>query len=152
MIIIHVIIYLGLLSIIIISHILYASIIIIIDVHLVIFHNSEWIVPGSNTINYNSIPLLYCRRSTPSHKRTGVVATSLWLTFVDKRRGNEVSHQCWYGLSRCAMGLIISWTLGRIGIPRYSPFAYIIIFWYYAIVLLLSRSRFLVVCNIFLLM
>ena len=46
MIIIHVIVHLGLLPIIIISHIQYVSIIIIIDVHLVIFHNGAWIVLG----------------------------------------------------------------------------------------------------------
>ena len=51
MIIINVSVHLGLLSIIITSHIRYASIIIIIDVHLVIFHNVELIVLGSNTTN-----------------------------------------------------------------------------------------------------
>ena len=51
MIIIHVSVHLSLLPIIIISHIRYDSIIIIIDVHLVTFHNGAWIVLGLNTIN-----------------------------------------------------------------------------------------------------
>ena len=46
MIIIHVSVYLGLSPILIISHIRYAPIIIIIDIHLVIFHNIAWIILG----------------------------------------------------------------------------------------------------------
>ena len=94
-IIIHVSVHLGLLSIIIISNVRYALIIIIIDVHLVIFHSGVWIILGSNTINDNSIPPPRCRRATPSHKRVIIVASSLWITFVDKRREGTVSHQCW---------------------------------------------------------
>ena len=52
-IIIHMSVHLGLLSIIIISHIKYASIIIIIDFYLVIFHKGAWIVLGSNTTKEN---------------------------------------------------------------------------------------------------
>ena len=55
MIIIHVSVHLGLLSFITIYHIRYASIIIIIDVCLVIFHNGAYIIVGSNNINDNSI-------------------------------------------------------------------------------------------------
>ena len=51
MVIIHVSVHLGLSSNIIISHVWYASIIIITDVHLVIFRNGAQISLGSNTIN-----------------------------------------------------------------------------------------------------
>ena len=46
MIIIHVSVHFGFLSIIIISHIWYASIIIMIDENLFIFHGGAWIVLG----------------------------------------------------------------------------------------------------------
>ena len=70
---------------------LYASIIIIIDVHLVLFRNGAWIVLGSNTINDHSIPLLSCRHATPSHKRARVVSSLLCLTFVAKIKGGGFS-------------------------------------------------------------
>ena len=79
--------HLSLSSIIIITHVWYASILIIIDVYLVIFQNGAWIVLGSNTINEKLIPPPLCRGATPSHKRAMTVASSLWLTFVNKRRG-----------------------------------------------------------------
>ena len=66
------------------------SIIIIIGVHLFIFHSCELIVLGSNTINENLILPLHCRCATPSNKRVMIVASSLWLTFVDKRRGGYI--------------------------------------------------------------
>ena len=53
MIIIYVSVHLVLSSIIIISHVQYASIIIVIDVRLVMFHDEPWIVLGSNTTNEN---------------------------------------------------------------------------------------------------
>ena len=128
MIIIYVSVPFSLLSIIIISHILYASIIIIIDVNLVIFHNGEWIILGANTINKNSILMPHCRRYTVSHKRATIVASLLWITFVDKIRGGIVSRQCWSGPSRCAIGFLHPWTPGRIEITCHRPFAYVIIF------------------------
>ena len=99
MIIIHVSFHLGLLSIIIISHIRYASIIIIISFHLFIFHNGAWIVLGSKIINDNSIPPPPCWRATPSYERAVIIASSLWINFVDKRRGGTVIRKFWSGLS-----------------------------------------------------
>ena len=87
MIIIHMSVHLGLLSITIISHIRYSSIFIFIGVNLVIFHNGALIVLGSNTINKTSMSPRCCRHGTPSHKRAMIVASLLWLAFVDKRRG-----------------------------------------------------------------
>ena len=121
-IIIHGSVHLGLSLIIIISHIRYASIIITIDVDLVIFKNVTWIFLASNTINENSIPPPRCCRATPSHKRAMIVASLLWLTFVDKRRGGTVGRRCWSGPSRCAIIFLLPWTTGRIGIPRHSAF------------------------------
>ena len=86
-IIIHVSVHLSLLSNIIISHIQYASNIIIIEVHLFIFHNGAWTVLCSSIINDNSIPSPRYPRATPYHKCAMIFASSLWLTFVDKRRG-----------------------------------------------------------------
>ena len=86
-IIIHVSVHFGLSSIIIISHVWYASIIIIIDIHLVIFHGGAWTVLGSKTINDNSIPPSRYRRANPSNKQIVIVASSLWLAFSDKIRG-----------------------------------------------------------------
>ena len=128
MIIINVSVHPILSSIIIISHIRYASIIIIFDIHLDIFHNGVWIVLGLNTIHENSIPPSRCRCATPSHNRTMIFSSSLWITFVDKRRGGKVILRCWSGTLRCAIGFLINWTLGRIGILRYRPFASVIIF------------------------
>ena len=84
MIITHMSVYLGLLSIIIISHIIYASIVIIIDVCLVIFHNGALIVLCSNTIDDNSISPSLCLCAAPSHNRVMIVSGQ----FV-------VSHLCW---------------------------------------------------------
>ena len=125
---IHVSFHLGLLSIIIISHIRYASNIIIIVVHLVIFNNGVWIVLGSKTINENLISPLRCHHATTSNKGAMIVASSLWTTFADKRRGDTVSRQCWSGTSRFPIGLLISWIPGKIGIPHHCPFSYTIIF------------------------
>ena len=149
MIMIHVSFHLGLSSIIIISHILCASIIIIIiiDIDLVIFQNVAWIVLGSNIINYNSIPSSPCQHASPSHKRVVIVASLLWLTFVDKIRGGAVSYRCWSGPSRCAIGFLLSWTPGQIGIPLHRPLAYGIILYYYVILFLISGYRFLVLSS-----
>ena len=89
MIIIHMSVHLSLSSIIIIYHVRYASIIIIIDVHLVIFHDGAWVVLGSNTINDNSRPPPRCCRATPSHKHVMIVTSSLWLTFVNNIKGGR---------------------------------------------------------------
>ena len=126
MIIIHVSVHLGLLSNRIFNHFWYASIIIIIDFHLVILHNCALIVLGSITINENSIPLLRCRHATPSNKRVIIVSSSLWITFVDKIREDTVSRRCWSGPPRSTIGLPIYWTPGWIGIPCHCPFAYVI--------------------------
>ena len=75
MIIIYLIVRLSLSSIIIISHIWYASVIIIIGVHLVIFHNGVWIVLGSKTINENLMLPPQWRRATPSYKRVMIVTS-----------------------------------------------------------------------------
>ena len=75
MIIIQVSVHLGLLSIITISHIQYAKIIIIIDVDLVIFHDDVCIIFDSNTINDNSTPPSCCYRTTPPYKLTIIVAS-----------------------------------------------------------------------------
>ena len=132
MIIIHVSVQLGLLLIIIFSHVQYTSIIIMIGFLSVIFHDGALIVVGSNTINENLIPPLHCRRATPSHNLAMVVASLLWITFVNKIIGG---HSWSPMLIRYVMvcyrddiASSLSWTLGRIGVTRHNPFTYIIIF------------------------
>ena len=125
---------LGLESVITTPHVIYASIIIIIDVHLVIFNNGVWIILGSNTINDKSILLPRCRHANYSHKRAVIVAISLWLKFVNKIVGGTVSCRCWYSPSRCAISLRMSWTPVQIVIPCHLPFTYTIIYKYYTIV------------------
>ena len=110
MIIIDVSVHLGLLSIIIISLVQYASIIIIIDVRLVIFHNGAWIVLGSNTINDNFLYWLCCCHTTLSHKRAMIVSSLLWLTFCNKRGGGV------------AIGFPLYWAPVWIVIPCNHPF------------------------------
>ena len=94
MIIIHVSVYLGLSSIVITSHPQYYSIVIIIDVRLVIFFGSMWIVLGSNNSNDNAVLLLLYRHATTSHRHGIIMYGLLWPTFVDKKREGTVSHQC----------------------------------------------------------
>ena len=128
---IHVIFHLGLLSIIVISHVRYDSIIIIIDVHLVIFNNGAWIFPRSNIINDNSIPPPICCHATPSHNNAMIVASLLWITFVYKIRGRDQflmliqSAALFYW---CAISFHTSCIPGRIRITRRCPFACVIIF------------------------
>ena len=94
MVIIHVVFHLVLLSITIISHVRYASVIIIIDVHLFIFKNGFGIIIESNNINEKSIPSLHFRLATSSHKRVMIVASLLRLAYANQRRGSTASCRC----------------------------------------------------------
>ena len=67
---------------------------IIIDVRLVIFFGSMWIVLGSNNSNDNAVLLLLYRHATTSHRHGIIMYGLLWPTFVDKKREGTVSHQC----------------------------------------------------------
>ena len=89
MIIIHLSVHIRILSILIISHVWYTSIIIINDVQIIIFYGSTLNFLGSNTINGNSIMSLYSRRATPSHWHAVILNILLCLAFVNKRTGGR---------------------------------------------------------------
>ena len=129
---IHVGVHLGLWSTIIISHVRYASIIIIIHVRLGIFYDGVWIILSLNTTNENSIPPPRFSHSIPSHKRAMLVASFLWLTFVDKRRGGysqfPVLIRSDMVCYRHGIGFPLSWTLGQIGVLCHPLFVYVIFF------------------------
>ena len=100
--------HLSLLSIIIISHVQYASIITILVFRLVLFNNGAWIVLGSNTINENSISLAHCCRATTSHKCTMIVESLLWPIFFYKII-REVHPVTDVHLVRCCLLLACYW-------------------------------------------
>ena len=87
MIIIHVSVHLDLFSIVIISNVQYDPIILIIDIRIVIFCSGMEIILGSNTINEKLIRPPCYLRGTTYHRRVMIVASLLWLNFVDKIRG-----------------------------------------------------------------
>ena len=79
--------HLALLSIIIIPHVKYTSITVITEAQIFIFYGGTEVFLDSNTINENLIPLLRFCHSSTSHWRLMVVASLLWITFVDKITG-----------------------------------------------------------------
>ena len=149
MIIIHMSVHLSLSSIRIISHVRYASIIIIIDVHLVLLNDCALFVFVSNTVNDKSIPPPRCCGATPSHKHVMIFSSSLWLTFVNNIRGGSVSCRCWSSLTWCVimvcyrlpslLNTSMDWNSTSFSFHLRNNF-------------LVLPNRFLVLCNNFLLM
>ena len=101
--------HIGSLSSMIISHVRYGSIIIIIDVHSVIFHNVTLIVLDLNTINDISVTPPCWRHATRSYKHAMIVVSTLWPKFIDKIRGGGVESGTNFDPVRCSVLSAFYW-------------------------------------------
>ena len=69
---------------------------------------------------------LYRRRATPSYRCAMIVASSIWLTFIDKIRGGGTFGCQFLSVPlNCAISVILDFL---IGIPHHFIFTYVIIF------------------------